>query len=41
MDTKEDENTYRDLMDIFADLLKLFNKVIKECDNENHQTGQA
>ena len=41
VDIKKDENTYRDWMDIFADLSKLFNKAIKECDNENHQTGQA
>lgn len=27
--------------DIFADLSKLFNKAIKECDNENHQTRRA
>lgn len=46
---KEDANTYRNTMDIFADLSKLFNKtendteydVIKECDNENYQTRQT
>ena len=36
VDTKEDENTYRDLMDIFADLSKLFNKAIKECNHGNY-----
>lgn len=39
--TKEDKNTYRSTIDILTDLSKLFNKAIKECDNENHQTGQA
>lgn len=39
--TKEDMNTYRSTIDILTDLSKLFNKAIKECDNENHQTGQA
>lgn len=46
---KEDANTYRNTMDIFADLSKLFNRaendteynVIKERDNENHQTRQT
>lgn len=46
---KADANTYRNTMDIFADLSKLFNKtendmeynVIKERDNENYQTRQA
>lgn len=46
---KTDANTYRNTMDIFADLSKLFNKtkndteynVIKERDNENHQTRQT
>ena len=46
---KEDANTYRNTMDIFSDLSKLFNKaendteynVIKEHNNENHQTRQA
>lgn len=49
MAVKEDANTYRNTMDIFTDLSKLFNKaendteynVIKEHNNENHQTRQT